>query len=405
VTVRRLLLASVLALGVLGGSVLADAKDRGYAPPPQGNTQVASDNGGSSPTSELAEPTMYEKLAIGLGMAGLIAGLSVGIWSLLRAGAGRNQVDRQSLASRLTSVETRLDHVQMQLSRLESKRGEGGTRSEGLSEKEPPAESPPSPNRSREGEMAPNEGKQTPGKPPGASHRPEGGKTQPQPTKVGPCFKAKAPPGANHAGTPSSESNPGPPPIDLPPNALTSETAVPVQTTAPAPPTTNSTDMARLASPPSAEHQSDSAPNQDRWVDNNAPRFEADQPFHDQILPEAWARFVREDEGRYKGDWSRFESVVRGRVQGRARAGLVSVTRHPKCDELAIVVVRQPSGEQEAHGLPVSNSYRNVMKFFNADGKNDFDHIQSIQYTALFKPETVTSPSGPELVEKGKASL
>jgi hypothetical protein len=122
------------------------------------------------------------------------------------------------------------------------------------------------------------------------------------------------------------------------------------------------------------------------------------------MLPQAWNRFVEEDEGRNKGNLERLRQLISERV----KEGFVAVQTHPNCADLAIVVVRQPDGGTEVHGLPMSDSYRSVMKFFDADSRGEpvgFAVIRKVHYTAQFRPETVDGRSGPELVGKGRVLL
>ena len=126
-----------------------------------------------------------------------------------------------------------------------------------------------------------------------------------------------------------------------------------------------------------------------------------DLSFHDKLLPDAWYRFTSEDEGRNKGNWERLEQVIRGRIQD----ALKSVSRHPSCPELAIVVVTQPNGSREIHGIPVSDSFRNVRSFFDTDSQGTFERIQKVCLTAKFNAEGAGDSMPPELVAKGKVSL
>jgi|WetSurMetagenome_2_1015567.scaffolds.fasta_scaffold1252584_1 hypothetical protein len=114
--------------------------------------------------------------------------------------------------------------------------------------------------------------------------------------------------------------------------------------------------------------------------------------------------FCNAEEGIHKGSTEYLERCLRSRLG----SALERIVVHPKCLDLAIVVVSQPSRGREVHGIPLSDSFRNVMTFFEPEGNgrsSSFERIQSLRNTALFDPSSLGSVEGPKLIKKGTLSL
>jgi hypothetical protein len=127
-------------------------------------------------------------------------------------------------------------------------------------------------------------------------------------------------------------------------------------------------------------------------------------PFHEKLLPETWLEFSTAEQGIYKGSQEHLEQYIRAHT-GNA---LDRIMVHPNCLDLALVVVWKPNRQREVHGIPLSDSFRNVMKFFDSDSRNkagSFERIQRLCSTALFDPRTLGDAGGPKLVEKGRVGF
>jgi hypothetical protein len=385
---------AVLAVAVIGGPVLTSGPDRAKAVAfirvAEGalSTKAAAPTAETAPKGTVLEPPGYSASAESSFPDWLFALVGV---SLLMSGFSLYQatVARDLVRVLRSKLERRADDRDREHQRLATR----------LAHLEGPADSGPvsrasprdveEPQRANGHRLDPD--LPLPKAPSGAS------------AKSGESFRAgEAPRSMFRAAEPAKSepmpSAPQPPPIELPPLCSPDSARA-----APGAVATKGPAMARLSPAP----PSDSTP-KPRLISLDGPedlpsplQRVPNRPFGEQVLPEAWSRFVQLEEGRYKGDWVRFEREIRGRVQ----EGFVRVQRHPRCEELAIVVVMQPDGSMEAHGLPVGDSYRNVMKYFDADDCHGFGQIRRVHCAAQFNPDTLNAPSGPELVQKGKVSL
>jgi hypothetical protein len=394
---NRVLVASVMSAGVIGGAMLAVGlvqkgsvtffREARAAEPStgvprlgKGSTPIGEEDrvpGDSSPSYLFAS-----LLVLNTALAGYCLITTLGTRQLVVS-------LRHGQASQLVDCQCAIDRLSKRLAGLEGRRDSS------------PRAAPPSV-ASQEAQLgaAPRTFRRRPSEESSRKSRPVPIPAAPSPESM----VSIAPPSASEGE--AKDRNPAPPRLfapvtDMTPPALPSS---PPQLVADA----TFPNMARVVPGMSDEDESEPEPPMARLSDSetspSTPDFKTDRPFHETILPSAWSRFVEEDDGRSKGDWARLEYLI----QARLTSGFVSIARHPSCEELAVVLVRQPRGDIEAHGLPVSDNYRNVMKFFEVDhqdGPMGYGCIRRVLYTALFRPGTASDPSGPELVEKGRVSL
>jgi hypothetical protein len=116
--------------------------------------------------------------------------------------------------------------------------------------------------------------------------------------------------------------------------------------------------------------------------------------------------FIEADGGSYKGSVAKFEESVVNAVGSIVARPVVA--RHSECQNLATVRVEQPSGEVEIHGLPLTDSFRSVMGYFEAENQQDgggFRQIKEVARTAQFDAASIQKGGGWELAEKGSVRL
>jgi hypothetical protein len=167
----------------------------------------------------------------------------------------------------------------------------------------------------------------------------------------------------------------------------------------PAPASAEAVRMAVLSPEPEREE----SPGGDGAAPKTIPAGVPDRLYHQEILPQAWRRFIEADGGANKGSVQKLEEFVQRAVGSDSPP---VTTKHPCCQDLAVVRVQQPSGDVEVHGLPLADSYRNVMKFFDVDGAEaSFSAIKDVVCTAEFDPQSMARSGEWVLRVKGVVRL
>jgi hypothetical protein len=129
-----------------------------------------------------------------------------------------------------------------------------------------------------------------------------------------------------------------------------------------------------------------------------------DRPYHDDILPKAWRQFIDADGGSHKGSLRKLEECVFKAVSPFVQRPVIG--KYPTCQDLVLIRLAQPSGEVECHGLPLSDSFRNVMKFFEPEREDSsFEYIKEVVRTAEFDPKSMQEKGEWIQTDKGVVRL
>ncbi len=116
--------------------------------------------------------------------------------------------------------------------------------------------------------------------------------------------------------------------------------------------------------------------------------------FAGEAVPVAWRAFFAAEGGRFKGDLERLRSDLQ-KALGRA---LLDVRRHPRCENLAVVLLQHTDGSQEALGVPLHHGYANVEDFFTVEGGKFAQKLNNILAAAVLDPQNFS------LVTKGRVT-
>ena len=118
-----------------------------------------------------------------------------------------------------------------------------------------------------------------------------------------------------------------------------------------------------------------------------------------KLLPDAWFEFVSAEDGALKGGLQYLEGYLKNKLGDT----LERVAIHPDNAEMVIVTVKTQEGTSEVLGIPLSDSYRNVMKFFDLDQKtsNSFAAIKRVNRAVIFRPGSQNDAGGPKIALKG----